>query len=61
MNTEAKIPFMTRCTKCNHVWTAAYLPMELTAFSKLAKGLCCPMCGAGSKDIRTTEQESGAV
>ena len=58
---EPKTSFWAKCAKCNHTWLAAYLPMEITAFAKLAKGLCCPMCGAGSKDLRTAPQEDGVL
>lgn len=46
-----KNPFPVKCKPCGHEWVAGYLPMDIDKFSKLALGLHCPMCGAGSTDI----------
>lgn len=50
---EERKPFNGQCSKCNHVWTIAYTPMDLTVFCKVCKKACCPMCGADSKNIIT--------
>ena len=47
--------------KCNHIWTAAYLPMEMTLFGKLLQNLRCPMCAATNKDITPAKQNDGAL
>lgn len=51
MTTEKKTPFNGRCGGCGHVWTIAYIPMELTKFSTITKAAKCPMCATGSKNI----------
>lgn len=50
---EPREPFNGQCSKCQHVWTIAYTPMDLTVFCKVCKKACCPMCGADSKHIIT--------
>ena len=45
---EEKEPFYVHCGKCSHEWAAAFLPLPINLFAKLAKALC-PMCG--SKDV----------
>lgn len=42
---EAKQPFHVHCGKCSHEWAAAYLPLPIATFAKLAESPC-PMCGA---------------
>lgn len=42
---EPKEPFIVHCGKCSHEWAAAFLPMPINLFAKLAKALC-PMCGS---------------
>lgn len=44
MSDERK-PFWVKCRKCAHCWTAAYLPMEVDTFAKIATRAACPMCG----------------
>ena len=57
---ESKTPMRASCKTCEHVWTFAWLPMELTAWAKLAKGLCCPYCGQGNKRIFVHMPGTGA-
>lgn len=61
MAEEKKRPFWASCTECGHVWTAAYLPMEMRAFSKLTKALHCPNCAAGSNKITPAAQAGGKL
>lgn len=43
--------FVVHCAKCSHEWVAAYLPMEIGTFVKVAKAATCPKCGASGKSI----------
>jgi len=47
-----KKPLRVGCVSCGADWIAAYLPMPVDKLARLAKGLCCPVCGATSADIR---------
>jgi rubredoxin len=42
--------FWVRCRTCGHEWIAAYLPMTLTTFAKVAGRSICPKCGE-DKDV----------
>jgi hypothetical protein len=53
-------PFLVQCGKCQHVWAAAYLPMEVSLFAKAAKAVC-PMCGNGPKGIFIPKQHDGVL
>lgn len=59
---EDRTPFRVRCGKCQHVWTAAYLPMEVGSCCRLLKGVRCPMCAAGGREIflATTSDQRAA-
>jgi formate dehydrogenase maturation protein FdhE len=46
-----KRPMQVQCVQCGHVWTAAYLPMEMGKVATLLKRVMCPMCAAGVKDL----------
>lgn len=46
-----KRPMRVQCGKCDHIWPAAYLPMEMGKVAALLKRVMCPMCGAAAKDI----------
>lgn len=35
-------PFVVHCGQCQHEWTAAYLPMDLETFGKVAAKAVCP-------------------
>lgn len=48
---EGKSPMNVKCGKCNHVWTAAWLPMEMRKVAKVIGKLHCPACGNDAKDI----------
>ena len=50
-NAEKREPFNVICGGCEHIWTAAYTPMEMGVFAKLLKGVRCPNCGGASKNI----------
>lgn len=40
-------PFWCHCATCMHEWAAAYFPMELAKFAKIAMAhSTCPKCGA---------------
>ena len=38
-------PLNVRCAACEHVWTVAYLPMELATAAMALKRATCPKCG----------------
>ena len=61
MDANERVPFWAKCVRCKHIWTAAYLPMDMTAFANLAKGLCCPMCAATAKEITPAKQDNGKL
>lgn len=43
---EASKAFWATCLACHHNWIAAYYPMNLTKFAKIAMGhSVCPKCG----------------
>lgn len=52
MAASKRTPQHVQCLTCEHRWIAAHLPMEAGAFARLLKGLCCPMCGATTDDLR---------
>ena len=43
--TDERKPFWVKCVKCSHCWAAAYLPMDVSTFARVAKTAGCPMCG----------------
>lgn len=49
---EGKTPQHVGCVLCEHVWVAAWLPMDTTRFAALMSGLHCPACGAGAKSLQ---------
>jgi len=51
--TEELKPMMVHCADCGHSWAAAFFPMELAKFARIAKAnsRCCARCGAGAKRI----------
>lgn len=57
--TAEQIPpsvFCVKCTKCNHVWIAAHLPMEVGGFCEVVKRICCPNCAASGNAIVTARE-----
>lgn len=43
---EASVPLWAKCSKCAHIWAAAYYPMNLEKFAKIVSGhASCPKCG----------------
>jgi hypothetical protein len=44
MSEEPKEPAWARCDKCQHIFTYAYLPMEIAKVVPLMQRLSCPMC-----------------
>lgn len=50
-----RTPFIVHCAKCQHTWTACYLPMEVGKVARLIRRLCCPFCGTTAKDVRMGE------
>ena len=47
-------PMNVRCGVCDHVWVAAYMPMDVSDLVKITKNLRCPMCAAPAKEIYLT-------
>lgn len=58
---EPKEPFWVKCSKCRHIWIAAYAPMEMAAFARVVGKVCCPMCAAGPKLILIAKQKNGKL
>ena len=56
--TATRSPFNVRCGSCKHVWTAAWLPMEMSACARLLLGARCPACGHGPKGIFVAHGEA---
>lgn len=56
---EPRRPVDLRCGDCRHVWTGAYLPMEVSRFAALIAAARCPMCGANSRRIFMAETTDG--
>lgn len=46
-----KTPQHVQCRQCQHVWIAAYLPMDAGVFARLMTALHCPMCAADATEI----------
>ena len=60
MVTDERKPFLVKCDPCWHTWIAAYTPIPVDAFLRVMKGLCCPMCGAGAKQIVMVVRQSAS-
>jgi hypothetical protein len=56
---EEKRPFWAKCSACQHCWTVAYLPMEITAACRLIGKAACPMCGDRKPMI--AKQDNGGL
>lgn len=54
---EPRKPFLVSCSKCEHVWPAAWLPMEVAKFAKVAQNQRCPSCGKGPKGVFVASKE----
>jgi hypothetical protein len=52
-----KEPFIVHCGKCSHEWAAAFLPLPMDVFAKLAKTLC-PVCGDKAVNIGALPKET---
>lgn len=61
MENEERKPFWAKCKPCGAIWEAAYLPMNLTDFGKLAQHLHCPKCGADARKITPAKQTDGVL
>lgn len=53
-------PFWVKCGACCHIWTAAYLPMELDKFATVAKA-SCPMCAEPPRNVFIAKQKGGVL
>lgn len=49
--TEPRQPVSVRCEVCEHKWVAAYLPLEISKYVRIMRGMRCPMCAANAKHI----------
>lgn len=57
-----KKPVWAKCQNCGHCWPVAYLPMNLSAFAKLAKRTAiCPHCATTGKKIIVAKQNDGEL
>ena len=54
-------PFWAKCRSCNHIWPAAFLPMEVEQCAKLLMKTHCPKCAAGPKEITFAKQDNGEL
>lgn len=53
--------FWVKCEPCGHIWAAAYWPMEVALFAKIAKrGSICPKCGE-TKRVYVAKQADGKL
>jgi hypothetical protein len=53
------LPFWAICSKCRHCWIAAYYPLELSLFARIAEGHgSCPKCGSPG---RVAKQDRGIL
>jgi DNA-directed RNA polymerase subunit RPC12/RpoP len=55
---QASTPFWAKCVKCSHIWAAAYLPVPIGVFVKIAKRARCPKCNGRALVAR---QDNGAL
>lgn len=53
MSDDKREPFNVKCKKCLHVWTAAYVPMEMLTMAAILRDMRCQMCGVDSQQIFT--------
>lgn len=60
MSGEPRKPFWVKCSACQHIWAAAYAPMEASKFAK-AINSCCPNCAQGPKGIFIAKQKDGVL
>ena len=54
--------FWVKCSddKCRHCWIAAYFPMEVAKFAKIAvQSKYCPKCGAAKPVV--AKQDNGVL
>jgi hypothetical protein len=53
--------FWARCMQCTYQWPFAPAPLSVTRLCNAVKGMMCPGCGVGSKDIAllATEDKDG--
>lgn len=59
MGDSERKPFWVKCRKCSHCWPAAYLPLVVDVFAKIAKSAVCPMCG--DKKPVVAKQDNGKL
>ena len=58
---EERKPFWVMCGPCNHCWSPAYLPIDVSKFTKIVMKAACPMCGASGRDIVVAKQDDGRL
>lgn len=59
-----KIPsdrFHVSCGACQHVWIAAYLPMDMRKMATLMKGICCPRCAERKKVFVASKEQASTL
>lgn len=54
-------PFWCRCSRCQHVWPAAYLPMEMNKLAAIMSRTICPKCAARGKSLNPARQDDGVL
>lgn len=52
-------PFWAKCSQCQHIWAAAYLPMNMTQAGEIFKRVRCPNCA--SKKVLVAKQDDGKL
>lgn len=60
MSDQATKAFWVKCEPCGHVWAAAYYPLELSLFARIAKSSVCPKCGERKK-VTIAKQDDGVL
>lgn len=53
-------PFWAKCWSCEHIWPAAYLPMEMAKAAKVLRAATCPKCGE-RKRVGVAKQDDGKL
>lgn len=53
-------PLNVRCGSCQHVWTAAWLPMEMALVARTVGRAHCPACGTGPKGLFVAPGEAAS-
>jgi len=56
---EERKPFWAKCGECFHIWTCAYLPMNMSAMAEIFKRVRCPNCATNK--VFVAKQHDGKL